>query len=77
MSDSDALAAAQKRISETAASLAESAARLRAEIAAGRVPPKAAGALAAQLEEIVARMTDRQVPPEPEPDVSGIEEPPG
>ena len=50
MSDSDALDAAKKRMSETAECLADSAAKLRQEIAAGTVPPKATGALAAQLE---------------------------
>ncbi|RJQ82680.1 hypothetical protein D5S19_21495 [Amycolatopsis panacis] len=55
-SEQDKLAAAKERMAETGASIAETAAKLRAAIDAGTVPPKATTQFAAMLEEIAAQM---------------------
>jgi uncharacterized protein (DUF885 family) len=63
MTESDALAAVKKRMSETAVSLAESAAKLRRAIAEGTVPPKTTDLFATQLEDIAARMGQGEAQP--------------
>lgn len=58
----DPQAAAEVRMTETGAELAEAARKVRQAIAAGTVLPKAGNEFAAQLEDLAERMQENSSP---------------